>query len=159
VAAVQGVPVRVGMPGVTAVVAAGAVVLLGWEKGDPSRPYAAPAWEPGASVTKLVINGTVVYLGAEAGAQFVALANLVKNELDKIQTTIESFSPATGDGWKTAAASRPPTPRAQSPPRRRRRSKWPPPPASAPWRCSTCPTPASSARATTSRPTASRRAS
>jgi hypothetical protein len=50
------VPIRVGIPGAVAVVQPGAVVLLGWEKGDPSRVYAVPAWESGAKVTKLVFT-------------------------------------------------------------------------------------------------------
>jgi hypothetical protein len=57
------VRVRVGVPGVQAVVAPGAIVLMGWERGDPSRPYCVPSWESGATVTKLVVNAQAVYLG------------------------------------------------------------------------------------------------
>jgi hypothetical protein len=65
----QGVPLRTGIPGATAVVQPGAIVLLGWEAGDPSRPYAVPSWENGATVTKLVLKAQTVYLGDEAGAE------------------------------------------------------------------------------------------
>lgn len=41
------VPIRHGLPGFTVKVKAGARVLLGFEAGDPKRPYAA-LWEPGA---------------------------------------------------------------------------------------------------------------
>jgi len=51
----QGVPIRHGLPGVTVTVAAGERVLLGYEGGDPSRPYAA-LWVAG-SVTRITING------------------------------------------------------------------------------------------------------
>lgn len=51
----QGVPIRHGLPGVTVTVAAGERVLLGYEGGDPSRPYAA-LWTAG-SVTTIKING------------------------------------------------------------------------------------------------------
>lgn len=51
----RGVPVRLGIPGVTVRVATGARVLLGFEAGDPARPVAT-LWESG-SVTELVVNG------------------------------------------------------------------------------------------------------
>ncbi len=74
----QGVPVRVGIPGAVMVVQPGAVVLLGWERGDPSRPYAVPAWEAGASVVKLILKADMVYLGDESGAE----ALVKKSEFD-----------------------------------------------------------------------------
>jgi hypothetical protein len=40
-AGLQRVPLRLGLPGVTAQFAPGAKVLLGWQGGDPSLPYAA----------------------------------------------------------------------------------------------------------------------
>jgi hypothetical protein len=72
ISGIQGVPIRVGIPGAVAVVQPGAVVLIGWERGDPSRPYAVPSWESGASVTKLVVNATELYLGTETGAKKLA---------------------------------------------------------------------------------------
>lgn len=60
--------VKVKTPaGITAVVQPGARVLLGWEGGDPSKPYVS-LWDS-ATVTKLVIKATNVYLGDEAGAE------------------------------------------------------------------------------------------
>lgn len=84
----KAVPVRVGVAGAQAVVSQGAVVLLGWEAGDPARCYAVPSWEAGATVTKLVLNASTVILGGETGAQFVALANKVGTELDSIATKL-----------------------------------------------------------------------
>lgn len=54
------VPIRYGIPGVRVTVAANARVLLGFEGGDPRKPFAA-LWESG-SVTKLEIDGTEIVL-------------------------------------------------------------------------------------------------
>lgn len=43
----QAVPIRHGLPGFRVKVKAGARLLLGFEAGDPARPYAS-LWEPGA---------------------------------------------------------------------------------------------------------------
>jgi hypothetical protein len=51
----SGVRLKTGVPGMAATVPAGTRVLLGWEGGDPSRPYAA-TWEQGA-VTAVVFDG------------------------------------------------------------------------------------------------------
>jgi len=67
----QRVPVRVGVPGEVAVVQAGAVVLLGWERGDPSKPYCVPSWNAGATVTKLVFKASAVHLADESGSEEV----------------------------------------------------------------------------------------
>lgn len=54
----QGVPIRLGLPGVTVTVAVGARVLLGYENGNPARPVAT-LWESG-TVTLLEIDATMV---------------------------------------------------------------------------------------------------
>lgn len=51
----QGVPIRLGIPGVTVTVPTGGRVLLGYANGDPSRPYAS-LWESG-TVTQISVNG------------------------------------------------------------------------------------------------------
>lgn len=51
----QRVPVRT-LRGLSVEVSAGARVLLGYEDGDPARPYAG-LWEPG-DVTRLRVNGS-----------------------------------------------------------------------------------------------------
>lgn len=55
VPAAQAVPYR-SLPGVTYTVPTGARVLLGYEGGDPSRPF-VDLWEPTSSVTRITING------------------------------------------------------------------------------------------------------
>ncbi len=52
------VPIRYGVPGITAKVASGARVLLGFAGGDPRKPI-AELWES-ASVTELDVNATTV---------------------------------------------------------------------------------------------------
>lgn len=43
----QGVKIRHGLPGIEVRVRVGSRCLVGWEAGDPRRPYAS-LWEPGA---------------------------------------------------------------------------------------------------------------
>jgi hypothetical protein len=64
----QQVPLRLGLPGVIALLAPGAFVEVGWDGGDPSQPH-AKLFEGGETVTKLVVKATMVYLGDEAGAK------------------------------------------------------------------------------------------
>lgn len=47
IGSLQGIAIRYGIPGVEVTVAQGARVHVGWENGDPARPYAA-IWEPGS---------------------------------------------------------------------------------------------------------------
>ena len=59
------VPIRYGIPGVTARVVAGARVTLAFEAGDPSRPFAA-LWDPGVIeeiVTQAPFLSRVVVVG------------------------------------------------------------------------------------------------
>ena len=49
------VPIRLGIPGASVRVSAGARVLVGFENGDPKRPYAG-LWDT-ASLVELVIDG------------------------------------------------------------------------------------------------------
>lgn len=51
----QKVPLKHGLPGVVVKVASGSRVLLGFENGDPTRPFAA-LWDPG-SVIEIVFDG------------------------------------------------------------------------------------------------------
>ena len=82
------VPLRVGLPGtVTTLDLSSPVrVLVGWECGDPSKPY-AHLWESSSPTpTVLTIRGTTVHIGSDTGSNFVALANLVDAELTKVAT-------------------------------------------------------------------------
>lgn len=58
------IPIKLGIPGATAKFAPGAQMLVGWEGGDPARPYAM-AFEGGASVAVLSITAAKIELGGE----------------------------------------------------------------------------------------------
>jgi hypothetical protein len=74
----QGVPIRHGLPGVTVEVPAGERVLLGFDSGDPARPYCC-LWHEGQAM-KVRIGGT----------EAVALASLVETRLANMQTVIDT---------------------------------------------------------------------
>jgi hypothetical protein len=75
----QAIPLRQPFPGAIVVPTTSSTVRIGWESGREDRPY-ADLWLDG-SASKIVINGTLVIAGAETGAQFVALSNLVTARL------------------------------------------------------------------------------
>jgi hypothetical protein len=79
----QSVPILHGLPGCVVRVPNGERVLLAFDGGDPSKPYAS-LWHEG-QVTSIELGGTLK----------VALAQLVKAELDKIQTAFDSHVHAT----------------------------------------------------------------
>lgn len=56
----QSVPIRYGVPGVTAKVAAGGRVLIGFENGDPSRPVAT-LWD--SASTTIQFHGRLAPIG------------------------------------------------------------------------------------------------
>lgn len=58
------VRLRLGIPGATVKVSPGAGVLIGWDNGDPQRPY-AEAWDYGAKTITLSLVAGKVELGAE----------------------------------------------------------------------------------------------
>jgi hypothetical protein len=89
----QSVPIRHGLPGVTVEVPVGERVLLGFDAGDPSQPYAS-LWHEG-QVTRVNIGGE----------DFVALADLVSARLDLIQATFDAHIHIT-----TATVGATPTP-------------------------------------------------
>jgi hypothetical protein len=62
----KNVPIRYGVPGVTATIAAGGRVLLEFAGGDPQRPIAT-VWES-ASVTLLTITASAIKLGGSGAS-------------------------------------------------------------------------------------------
>jgi len=74
----QSVPILHGLPGCIVRVPNGERVLLAFDGGDPSKPYAS-LWHEG-QVTSIELGGTLK----------VALASLVKAELDRIATVFDA---------------------------------------------------------------------
>jgi hypothetical protein len=62
---INNVPIRYGVPGVTATVRPGARVMLQFEQGDPSRPIAT-VWES-ASLISVTVKADKVYIGDDTG--------------------------------------------------------------------------------------------
>jgi hypothetical protein len=90
----KNVPLRVGIPGAVHIAKQGDVVLLGWERGDPARPYCAPHWETGATISKLTLNvgSQTLVMDDNAGNVQVNGADS-KAVLDKLVTDVlQGFS-------------------------------------------------------------------
>ena len=66
IAAVSDVPMRFGLPGVQAVVPAGANVLVAFEGGSLARPYVAQ-WLAGCPVTSITVGGSSTASAREGG--------------------------------------------------------------------------------------------
>jgi hypothetical protein len=81
-------------------------VLVGWEGGDPGKPYAT-IFETGATVVKLVLAGTTVILGSEAGAEGAALGATLQAFLNQVATLLVSH---THVGVQTGAGTSGPSP-------------------------------------------------
>lgn len=107
----QGVPIRHGLPGVSVEVPVGARVMLGFEEGNPAKPYAA-LWEGVTPFTLINVGDFHVETGGTSragnGSQFVALANLVLNELNAIKTAYDTHVHTYNPGPLAAAPTLPP---------------------------------------------------
>jgi len=104
VGGLNAVPIRHGIPGIAVVVSAGARVRVGFDGGDPKRPYAVLFDE---DLTKLdevrVVAGTSILLEAPLAvlggdSDFVALAAMVLAELQIILDAITNAIPLANDG-------------------------------------------------------------
>lgn len=90
----QAIPIRHGLPGVTVEVPPGETVLLGFDSGDPSKPYAA-LWHEGQA-TKITFGAMRV---EAAGDQALALAIETKAALDALQNAHDThMHPTAGTG-------------------------------------------------------------
>lgn len=92
----QAVPIRHGLPGVKVKVAAGARVLLGFDGGDPRKPYAA-LWHEG-SVLSLELGGQLP----------VAIAQLVDAQLSTLAAAFDAHT-HTWPGGLSPAPTTPPS--------------------------------------------------
>jgi len=94
------VPIRYGVPGIAATVAAGARVLLAFAGGDPAKPIAT-VWES-ASVTALTVtattvnvNGGTVNVGTGADAKIARYDDLKTAYDAHVHTSGGSGSPTS----------------------------------------------------------------
>jgi hypothetical protein len=99
----QGVPIRHGLPGVSVMVKPGARVLLGFEAGDPRKPYAS-LWESDPGVVLAVMlpgdkrpiarkgDSVLVFINPAVPIAMSGLINGVTPFLGTIQIT----TPVTG---------------------------------------------------------------
>lgn len=62
------VPLHVGVPGLEMQVSPGATILIGWQGGDPERPYAA-LWNKEATVASLTMNTLQTKLGGPGATE------------------------------------------------------------------------------------------
>lgn len=76
------VPIRYGVPGISATVSNGARILLEFAGGNPQRPIAT-VWEM-ASVTSLTVRANLINLGGSTGLQGSGLGANIRTELDTL---------------------------------------------------------------------------
>jgi hypothetical protein len=85
----SGVPIRYGVPGVSAQIANGGRVLLAFAGGDPAKPIAT-VWES-ASVIALVFNGGTQ--GVARTADAVAAASAMTTWMGQVSAGINALAP------------------------------------------------------------------
>jgi hypothetical protein len=61
------VPLLLGLPGTSVSLSAGGRVLVGWDGGDPKRPFAV-GWDGETRANKVVLDVPELYAGGETGA-------------------------------------------------------------------------------------------
>lgn len=86
------VPYAPPIPGATYAISSGRC-LVGFEGGDEQQPY-IKAWTAGTPTNVAFPVSSVLSLGADPGAQFVALSNLTGSELSKIASSIANIAAA-----------------------------------------------------------------
>lgn len=99
--AMSKVPLRHGLPGVSVSVQPGTSILVGWENGDPSRPYAC-LWEGGEGVIEIKIAGSTPV--ARQGDNLTASA-AAKTWAGKVELALNSLAPGTFDPATSSFAS------------------------------------------------------
>jgi hypothetical protein len=92
-----GVKLHSPFPHCKVTVTKGARVLLGFEEGDPSKPYCLPSWSSP--------DGTLTLIDIGSGSQFVALSNKVDQAFADLKTYIDAHTHPTGVGPSGPPAS------------------------------------------------------
>lgn len=86
------VPIRYGVPGVSATVASGARVLLEFGGGDARNPIAT-VWES-ASVTQLTLTATAIKLGGSGASQALVLGTSYSTHAGQLATAATALATA-----------------------------------------------------------------
>lgn len=88
------IPLRLGLPGAVSKFVPGAFVMLGWEGGDPRKPY-AEAFNGGETVLELTLKGTQIKIEGTT----VTLANgvlAVARQTDTVTGTAGPYPLVSG---------------------------------------------------------------
>jgi hypothetical protein len=80
------------------------VCLVGFEGGLETAPYVA-GWTLGTATTQAFPVSSLLHLGAETGADFVALASLVEAQFNALKTAISTAVIVPGDGGASLKAT------------------------------------------------------
>lgn len=87
----SGIPLKTGVAGVLVKVRRDAFLMVGWEGGDPSQPFAVPTWESGASVEKTIIGADAVFVGGESGAEKMLHAETFLTDVATLLSTLNTI--------------------------------------------------------------------
>lgn len=102
------VPIRYGVPGVTATVAAGARAQLGFAGADPQKPVVTGFEASASALITLNVVGATLNLGATSGLQGAGLGDQIATALDNIKTWLTTHVhvvPITGPAGSTPTAA------------------------------------------------------
>lgn len=86
------VPIRYGVPGVSATIAAGARVLLEFAAGDPQKPIAT-VWES-ASVTQLVQTASAIKLGGSGATEALVKGTSYATHMANLSSALTALNAA-----------------------------------------------------------------
>lgn len=84
------VPMRFGIPGTSADIPSGAVVLVAFTRGDERDPYAV-SWQSGTATNMAIQVQTLLELGSSPAASMVALATLTDARITALQAKLDSL--------------------------------------------------------------------
>lgn len=92
------VPLRVPFPGARVLVTAGSKVLIGWDGGDATKPYAESFDRTAGGATRVDLKAPDVRLGDVGTAQPLAIAALVSANFATLVAAINTIAPGTIPG-------------------------------------------------------------
>jgi hypothetical protein len=86
----QRVPIRWGVPGYKAQIAPGCTMRLGWDRGDPSRPYAA-LWNGGETVLTETLAAQAILLGGDSAIDALIKGTFYRTQQSIFDTALSTF--------------------------------------------------------------------